>query len=541
MSCDRCRCDEGYDLPPLEVRWHEIPVPPADDLVDRDGQGRMLRDATLGVSQAAREKRDTLDLRVAAAKAIVDASPEDHFILWHDLEAERHAIKKAIPEAVEVYGNLDLDVREDRIIGFSDGDFRLLATKPELSGSGCNFQRHCHREIFVGVGFKFNDFIQSVHRVQRFLQTEPVVIDIIYAESEREVVKTLRRKWAQHAELTARMSEVIREHGLDQLSVTQALGRSLGVERQEASGAGWLLACNDCVPETMGMESDSVDGIGTSIPFGNHYEYVAAYEDFGHTDDPEHFWRQMDFLTPELLRVLRPGRVMWWHVKDRIVFGNVTGNGFSTVAPFHAEAIMHARKHGFEYMGMVTVVTDVVRENNQSYRLGWTEQCKDGSKMGVGSPEYVLIFRKPQTDQTKGYADVPVVKDKTRYSRSRWQVDAHAFWRSNGNRALTPKDMEGLSTAQRMKMFEQWSLGEVYDYEAHYKLGEALDDMGQLPAHFMALAPASPHPDVWTDVARMRTLNTEQSQRRQTLHVCPLQFDIVDRLIERYSNPGELI
>jgi hypothetical protein len=532
--------DEGYDLPPLDVRWHEIPVE-GDGGEDRDGQRRLIRDATLGVSQAAREKRDTLVERVAAAKAIVDASPDDHFILWHDLEAERRAIKAAIPGAVEVYGNLDLDVREDRIIGFSDGDFRLLATKPELSGSGCNFQRHCHREIFVGVGFKFNDFIQSVHRVQRFLQTEPVVIDIIYAESEREVVKILRRKWAQHEELTATMSEVIREHGLNQLSVTEALDRSLGVERVEASGDGWLVACNDCVPETMAMETNSVDAIDTSIPFGNHYEYVAAYEDFGHTDDPEHFWRQMDFLTPELLRVLRPGRVMCWHVKDRILFGNVTGNGFSTVAPFHAEAIMHGIRHGFEYMGMITVVTYVVKENNQSYRLGWSENAKDGSKMGVGSPEYVLIFRKPQTDQTKGYADVPVVKDKADYSRSRWQIDAHAFWRSDGNRALTARDLEGLSTAQRMRIFEEWSRNNVYNFEAHVKLGEGLDDMGQLPAHFMALAPPSTHPDVWTDVARMLTLNTAQSQRRQALHVCPLQFDIVDRLIVRYSNPGDLI
>jgi len=59
-----------------------------------------------------------------------------------------------------VYGTLDLDVREQRVIDFSEGRSRLLATKPELSGSGCNFQRHCHRAVFVGVGFKFNDWIQ---------------------------------------------------------------------------------------------------------------------------------------------------------------------------------------------------------------------------------------------------------------------------------------------------------------------------------------------------------------------------------------------
>ncbi len=537
--------DEGYDLPPMEVVWHELPAQVGDGGFDRDGQGRIYRDATLGVSAAAREKRDTMPERVAAAKAIVDGSPDDHFILWHDLETERHALKAAIPDVVEVYGNLDLDEREERIIGFSDGDYRLLATKPILSGSGCNFQRHCHRQIFVGVGFKFADFIQSIHRCYRYLQTHPVRIDIIYAESEREIVKTLQRKWEQHKELTARMSDVIREHGLDQVSISGRLERSLGVDRVEVVGEGWLLANNDCVEETRTMEPDSVDEIVTSIPFAFQYEYTPSYNDFGHTDSNEHFWAQMDFLTPELFRVLKPGRMFCCHTKDRILFGNVTGAGYSTVSPFHAEAIMHGLSHGFEYMGMVVVVTDVVRENNQSYRLGWSENAKDGTKMGVGSPEYVLLFRKPQTDRTRGYADEPVVKDKAEYSRARWQVDAHAFWRSNGNRPLTPDDLAGLSTAQRMKLFEAWTLTNVYDHQAHVELGEALDSgeagMGVLPSTFMLLAPGSPHPDVWHDVNRMRTLNTDQARRGVALHCCPIQFDIVDRLIERYSNPGDLV
>ena len=76
----------------------------------------------------------------------------------------------------------------------------------------------------------------------------------------------------------------------------------------------------------------------------------------------------MDHLTPELLRIVKPGRIYACHVKDRILFGNVTGAGAPTVIPFHCEAIMHGRKHGWDYMGMVTIVTDVVRENNQTYR-----------------------------------------------------------------------------------------------------------------------------------------------------------------------------
>lgn len=534
--------DDGYDLPDLDVRWHEIPTAPETYASpERDGQGRLIRNSNLGVVDASREKRDTMAARIALAKHLVDESPEDHFILWHDLEDERRAIKKAIPDAVEVYGSQDLDEREQRIVGFSDGEFRILATKPVLAGSGCNFQRHCHRAVFVGVGFKFNDFVQAVHRIHRFLQPDQVRVDVIYAESEREVVQALQAKWDQHKELVAEMSDVIREHGLSQTSITDALTRSLGVDRVEASGEGWLVANNDCVEETRQMTTSTVDLVVTSIPFSNHYEYTPSYNDFGHTDDNDHFWAQMDYLTPELLRVLAPGRLYCCHVKDRILFGNVTGAGNPTVSPFHAEAIMHGRRHGFDYIGMITVVTDVVRENNQSYRLGWSEQCKDGTKMGVGSPEYVLLFRKPQTDRTRGYADVPVVKDKDDYSRARWQVDAHAFWRSNGDRQLTPDDMDGLTPAERSRLFENWTLTNVYDYETHVRVGEYLDAKGVLPATFMSLAPGSNHPDVWHDVNRMLTLNTEQSRRAQAMHVCPLQFDIVDRLIVRYSNPGELI
>lgn len=532
--------DEGYELPDLDVRWHKVEVDQTKVTVDRDGQAHLFRDAAIGVADAAREKRTSIPARVAMAKDLVDAAPDDHFILWHDLEDERHAIKAAIPEAVEVFGSQDLDVREQRIIDFSKGRSRILATKPVIAGSGCNFQRHCHRAIFVGVGFRFNDFIQAVHRIQRFLQTERVVIDIIYAESEASVVEVLKEKWARHDELQARMEDLVRRFGLSETGLEQ-LVRSSQVTRVAARGEGWEYANNDCVEETREMPENSVDLIVTSIPFSNQYEYTPSYLDFGHTDDNQHFWAQMDYLTPQLLRVLRPGRIYACHVKDRINFGAVTGAGLPTVSPFHMEAAFHAMRHGFDYLGMITVVTDVVRENNQTYRLGWTEACKDMTKMGVGSPEYVLLFHKPQSDRTRGYADVPVTHSKEEYTRARWQVDAHAYWRSSGNRLLTAEELASVSMSDRMRMFTEESEHTVYDAGRHVDLAEDLDARGDLSSTFMSLAPGSWSPFVWTDVNRMLTLNTAQSQRRQAMHVCPLQFDIVDRLIERYSNPGDLV
>ncbi|MDW9578870.1 DNA methylase N-4 [Sinorhizobium meliloti] len=533
--------DEGYSLPPFNVIYHEVQSNIADGGVDRDGQSALFRDTAVGVVSASKEKRETLNARIAKMGEILAGAPADRFIIWHDLEDERRAIEKAVPTAVSVYGTQELDAREQAIIDFSNGEFQYLAAKPVIAGSGCNFQRHCHKAIFLGIGFKFNDFIQALHRIYRFLQTRQVEIHIIYAESEREVLRTLQGKWEAHNRMVENMSEIIREHGLDKLSAAEVLTRSIGVERIEAKGEGWLVANNDCVDETRSMADNSVDLIVTSIPFSNHYEYTPSYNDFGHTDSDDHFFQQMDFLTPELLRTLKPGRIYACHVKDRILFGNVTGMGMPTVNPFHARTIFHTMSHGFAYMGMVQINTDVVRENNQTYRLGWTENCKDGTKMGVGSPEYLLLFRKLPSDTSKAYADERVTKDKEDYTRARWQVDAHAFWRSSGDRLLTPDELAALGPDLLAKTFTEWSMKHVYDYETHIKIGETLEIRGALPSTFMSLAPGSTSVWTWHDVVRMRTLNGEQTKKGLENHICPLQFDIVDRVIRRFSNEGDLV
>ena len=533
--------DTGYDLPELDVRWHCIPVDNSTAGTDKYGQVKMIRDAAFGLKDAAKEKRDSIDARVAEMKRIVDENPEDHFILWHDLESERHAIKRAIPEAVEVYGTMDYDERERRIIDFSDGRCRILATKKSISGQGCNFQRHCHRAVFLGIDYEFNDFIQAIHRIYRFLQTESVVIDIIYTESEAEIKNVLLHKWKQHDEMVGKMIDIVRSYGLNNKQRFDDMRRTIGVNRVQIKGEHFTAINNDCVDELARMESNSVDQIITSIPFGNHYEYTPSYNDFGHNPDTDKFLEQMDFLTPNLLRVLKPGRVYCCHVKDRVLFGNTTGTGMPTMEPFHALVIEHCMKHGFQYFGMITVVTDVVRENNQTYRLGWTEQCKDGTKMGVGCPEYILLFRKLPTDTSKAYADVPVCKSKDDYTRAQWQIDAHGYWRSSGDRLVTKDELESFPVDKLQAMYRSYSRDNVYSYEDHVALAKRLDEDGKLPATFMVVAPGSWNESVWDDINRMKTFNTTQSRRRQELHVCPLQIDIVERLLNRYSNPGDVV
>lgn len=494
------------------------------------------------MKEAAEVKRNSIDQRVEKMKEIVESSSEEHFLLWHDLESERKAILKAIPEVVDIYGSQDYDIREKRVIDFAQGRIKLFATKKSISGSGCNFQRYCHREIFLGIDYEFNDFIQAVHRCYRFLQIDTVVIDIIYMENERQIKEALLEKWKNHNHMVKKMTDIVKKYGLSPASKIKRLERKMGVETVKVHGKHYTAVNDDCVEECRRIESNSVGLIHTSIPFGNHYEYSANYNDFGHNENTEKFFEQMDFLTPELLRILEPGRVAAIHVKDRVLFGNATGTGMPTIEPFHAQCIEHYMKHGFQYFGMITVVTDVVRENNQTYRLGWSEQCKDGSKMGVGCPEYILLFRKLPTDKSNAYADDPVKKTKEDYTRAQWQIDAHGYWRSSGDRLISKDELKEFSVDDLQRVYREYSRSNVYSYEEHVKLAEELDKNDKLPATFMVVAPGSwNNLDVWDDINRMRTLNTTQSRRRQQMHVCPLQLDIVERIINRYSNEGDMV
>lgn len=620
--------DKGYILPPLDVRWHEIPSDHSKAGTEKNGQYKAFAETAIGLEGSAKEKRISLSRRIGKMQELYNADQytfpdpltleetiideafrhvenyyvlrslksgkswsdsfgiggrgnwfgdskgihfdgktisvseikkradqykESHAILWHDLEDERKLIEKIFPECRSVFGTQKLELREEIVMKFSNGELQLLAGKPSMLGSGTNLQKFCSRAIYSGIGFKFNDFIQSIHRLLRFGQTGTVRIDLIYTEAERQIRKQLEKKWQQHNVMVQKMIEIVKKYGLSQAAMAQLLTRKMGVERIEVKGKNYTWVQNDNVDELPRIASNSIGLILTSIPFATQYEYSPNYADYGHSESNEEFFRQMDFSTPEALRVLMPGRIAAIHVKDRIIPGGINGLGFQTAYPFHAEVISHFTKHGFGYLGMKTIVTDVVRENSQTYRLGWTEQCKDGSKMGVGMPEYLLLFRKPPSDTSNAYADVPVVKEKREferdkakwngkgYSRARWQLDAHGFTRSSGDRLLNPDEVAKLEPDAIFKLFKTYSLTEVWDFEQIVSIAENLEACGKLPSGFMLLQPQSWSDEVWTDITRMRTLNGSQWSLGREMHVCPFQIDIVERVILQMSNPGDIV
>jgi DNA modification methylase len=535
--------DDGYILPKLNFNEIEVENLTDDVITNKFGDIVMFKDNTKSLIDVSREKSESVDLRVQKAFEIVQENKKENWILWHHLEKERLAINKAFRmfDMQSVYGSLTNAEKEDLLIRFKHSDYQILSTKPKIAGSGCNFQHACNNMVFVGIDYKFNDFIQAIHRCYRFKQSKEVNVYAIYTQNEREVLKTLKSKWRKHIELQTEMINLVREYGLNADKIKSDMKRQIFKNRRSSKIGGATVFNEDTVAIHEEMESNSTDMILTSIPFGDHYEYSDNYNDMGHNHGNDEFFKQMDYLTPNLLRTLKAGKVAAIHVKDRIRYSHQNGTCFTTIDDFSGKTVAHFIKHGFYLMGKITVTTDVVRENNQTYRLGWSEQCKDATKMGVGLPEYVLLFRKAPSDTKNAYADEPCVKTKQEYTRANWQLDAHAFWRSNGNRFMSSNELQ---TSEMKTIFNQWrkfNSESIYSFREHLATCEELESFSRLSALFMTLPTTSNNDMVWTDVNRMNTLNTNQANRKKEKHICPLQLDLIERLINRYTMKGDLI
>lgn len=537
--------DTGYVLPELEIIEHCVSYQADTQPVNRFGEPILFRHDSTDFSEAAKEKRDSLAVRINTACEIAE-DIEGNVILWCHRNDEHDLLERNLSayNTASVRGSQPNDIKEDRLIGFSEGHYKYLISKPQIAGQGCNFQDHCSEMIFCGIDAKFNDWIQAIHRVYRFRQTQKVRVHLIYTPAEDATLKILYKKWEKHRVLNTQMVNLVREYGLNSNLIKAQMERQMFKNGRKVVLNGATLYNNDTVivhADKKEMPDNSVGMILTSIPFGNHYEYSDNFNDMGHNADNEKFFEQMDFLTPNLLRVLQPGRVACIHVKDRIRYSYQNGTSFTTIEDFSGQTVAHFVKHGFHLIGKITVTTDVVAENNQTYRLGWSEQCKDGSKMGVGLPEYVLLFRKAPTHSNNSYSDTPVEKSKSDYTKALWQLDAHAYYRSSGDRFMTPQELRQAPLNRIVAAWEKHNKSSIYDFNEHLEACDELDKAEKLSSTFTTIPVHSNNEMVWTDVNRLRTLNANQVSSKKEKHICPLQFDIIERLINRFSMPGELI
>lgn len=291
-----------------------------------------------------------------------------------------------------------------------------------------------------------------------------------------------------------------------------------------AIGERFALYHGDSVLAMPGIPDSSIGLSISSWPFSDQYAYSPSLNDFGNCDGDGDFFAQCNYLLPELLRVTIPGRFAIVHCKDRIIYGS-RNNGIRHIEPFSDKVTAAMRAHGWLFYGRITVATDPVRENAQTNNLPYSELKKDASRFGVGMPEYLLLFRKQHTATADGgqWSDERIAIDGDVYPLPRWQLDANSFWRSDGKRDLLPYEVDG------------------YDYKAHVAYLEDLDRKMLLGRAHGQPVPTD-DPWVWWDIQRIKVLNGQVAKEAEDeKHICPLQLDLIERCITRWSNPDDVV
>lgn len=190
----------GYDLPPIKFHEHVIETTPVDSLFVEPAQSMLER------NQA---RRDTVEARCQKAADIVNTMNEPA-VIWCHLNDESALLTKLIDGAVEVKGSDDPDHKSKAMLDFADGNIKALITKPKIAGFGMNWQV-TRNSVFVGLSDSWEAYYQAIRRQWRFGQDRVVHCHIVSADVEGAVVDNIKRKDAQHEELSASMMEHMRD------------------------------------------------------------------------------------------------------------------------------------------------------------------------------------------------------------------------------------------------------------------------------------------------------------------------------------------
>ena len=449
--------DDGYLLPPLNLKTITVDV---DEAASADS-GELFKHATLSATTMHRELRETAKARAAAVAELVNGSSES-WIVWCNTNVEADELMDQIHDAVEVRGSDKPEHKETRLAKFTNGETRVLISKPSICGFGMNWQ-HCCNVAFVGLSYSFEDFYQALRRSYRFGQQNEVNAYIVQARTEGAILETVKRKMEQHSHMQDRMK-------LAAVAFVGALKEKafMNTEIKTETGDGWTMHHGDCVRVARQMADESIDFSVFSPPFADLFTYSDDPQDMGNCLDFEEFTKHFEILISEMFRILKPGRIVAVHCVELLATKWKDGHGGGK--DFPGEIIRMFWRHGFiQHSPRVTIWKSPVTEmqRTKAHGLLYKTLKADSCDSRVGCADYLLIFKKPGDNLN------PVTKDPEKYPVDWWQ--------------------------------------EV----------------------------ASP---VWMTVDQGRVLNKNGARDHQDeRHICPLQLDVIDRAVELWTNPGDLV
>ena len=408
--------DLGYDdgafvLPPMTLHEHVIRVEKATE-----GMLFALEAATLQERIAAR--RDSVVDRVAECAAIVNASA-DPWVVWCNLNSESEALKKAIPDAVEIRGNRLPEEKERGILAFTEGRARVIISKASMTGFGLNWQ-HCAHMAFVGLSDSWEQYYQAVRRCWRFGQVRAVNVHLIIAETEGAVLKNIKDKDAAAGEMAAQIVDHMRAEMRANIKGTTRTMNDY--ERNLISSEGWQMHQGDCVEIVKEIPSDSIHYTIFSPPFASLYTYSASDRDMGNCKDQEEFLGHFGYLVKDLYRVTMPGRLVSFHCMNLPT--SKTHHGYIGIRDFRGDLIRLFEKEGWIFHSEVCIWKDPVTAMQRTKALGllYKQLKKDSAMSRQGIPDYLVTMRKPGENPER------VTHTESEFPVGIWQSYASPVW-----------------------------------------------------------------------------------------------------------------
>lgn len=470
-----------FKLPPMNIIEHLIAMP--QESIERAWEeGRLIPDSRPSSTNLHKVQRESLEDRLAEVDNIMSTVPDNEpVILWCFTNDESKALKAMYPEAVEVKGSDSIDIKEQRLQAFSNGDVRIIITKPSIAGFGLNWQ-HCHYQIFVGASFSFEALYQAMKRVNRFGQNHEVDTHLIYSETIESVSTAIQIKSEQFKELQDKMNKAMRKYGLfrngQQLDV--------GYNEEMTTGRGWEMINGDCVEVVAQMPDDSVDFSIYSPPFSDFFTFSDSLRDMSNVRNDDEFFEHYTYLLRDLYRVTRPHRLTAVHCKALVNHKNATGE--ISLRDFPGDIIRAHQEAGWVYHAEFIIPQNPEIEQRMTKAQGLLHKtfASDSTKVRNGRPDKLLIFKK----YVDGDNPEPVVQR-----------------RKIGDYIGTDLPWDGLN--EYRYSIEVWN---------HYANA------------------------VWYDIDQTNVLNFKIAKTaKDEKHLVPLQLDVSKRAIQMYSNEGDIV
>jgi DNA modification methylase len=406
--------DDGFILPPLCI---DQLVVEGQHISDDELTLFPMEARTLPERRAAR--RMSTPQRVEAAADLVAKYPDEPWVVWCDLNAESTLLAKAIPGAEEVRGSQSIEEKESVLERFANGECRVLVTKPKIAGHGLNWQ-HCSKQVFVGLSDSWEAWYQAVRRCWRFGQPKDVSVWVVTASTEGAVVRNIQAKEERATELFDGIVQHARSSVMDELHGDA--GNGVEYETDTATGDGWRCELGDCVELLAAEPTESVDFSVYSPPFADLYTYSDSPRDLGNSKGQDSFMEHFTFAAIELLRVLKPGRLMSVHCMN--LPSSKVRDGRIGLKDFRGDLIRIFESAGFIYHAETVIWKNPVTAMQRTKALGllYKQLRKDSAMSRMGIPDYVITLRKP------GVNTDPITHTKDTFSLDQWQSWASPVW-----------------------------------------------------------------------------------------------------------------